>query len=138
MSIQFVLNNWHLFLALAVILALLVMPTVMQRVHRIRSVTPAQAVLLVNRESAVVVDVCEPGEYRAGHIPNAINAPLSTLKQPAGVLDKYKQRPLVIACRTGQRALKAATLLRKQGFATVHLLAGGLVAWERASLPLEK
>lgn len=135
---QFVLNNWYLFLALVVVVALLITPILMQRLHGIQSVTPAQAVLLVNRQSAVVVDVGEPAEYSAGHVPTAISAPLSKLTEPATSLAIYKERPLVVTCRTGQRSLKAAALLRKQGFAMVHVLAGGVAAWERASLPVEK
>lgn len=136
---QFVLNNWYLFLALIVVVALLIAPNVMQYMHGVKSLSPAESVLLVNRQSGVFVDVSEPGEYQAGHIPNAINVPLSTLGQGAGRLDKYKERPVIVACRAGQQqALKAAVALRKRGFASVHLLAGGLPAWEKENLPLEK
>jgi rhodanese-related sulfurtransferase len=135
---QFVLNNWYLFLGLVVVLVMLVLPTLIQQRYGIKSLTPAQTVQLVNRESAVVVDVREPGEYRAGHITNAINVPLSTLALAVTQLDKYKRRPVVVVCRTSQRALKAATRLRKLNFSTVHILGGGLTAWERATLPLEK
>jgi rhodanese-related sulfurtransferase len=135
---QFVLANWYLFVALVVILVMLALPTVLQHMHGIRSLTPSQAVLLANREAAVVVDVREPNAYRAGHVPNAVNVPLAMLAQAAPLLQKYKQRPLIVVCRTDQRALRAARLLHKQGFPSVHMLAGGVAAWERASLPLEK
>lgn len=135
---QFVINNWYLFLALIVVLALLIGPTAMQRMHGIQSLSPAQAVLLVNRQSGTFADVSEPTEYKAGHIPNAINLPLSALDQGAGPLNKYKERPVVVVARASNRALKAATTLRKRGFASVHVLAGGLAAWEKENLPLEK
>ncbi len=135
---QFVLNNWYLFVALIVVLALLIAPNVMQWLYGVKSLSPAQAVLLVNRESGVFVDVAEPTEYKAGHIPNAINAPLSLLGQGAAPLDKYKQRPVVVIARSDNRALKAATVLRKRGFTSVYLLAGGLTAWAKENLPLEK
>ncbi|HEY8555475.1 MAG TPA: rhodanese-like domain-containing protein [Burkholderiales bacterium] len=135
---QFILDNWYLFLALIVVLALLLAPTVMQQMHGIKSLSPSQAVLLVNRESGVFVDVSEPSEFRAGHIPNAINAPLAMLAQGVPQLEKYKQRPVVVAGRVPNRALKAATLLRKRGFSSVHLLAGGIAAWEKENLPLER
>lgn len=134
---QFVLNNWHLFLALIVVLALLIAPNVMQLMYGIKSVSPAQAVLLVNRESGVFVDVADPTTYKGGHIPNSINVPLSTLAQGTPQLDKYKQRPVVVVCRTGNRALKAATILRRRGFTSVYVLAGGLTAWAKENLPLE-
>ena len=135
---QFVLNNWYLFLALIVVLALLIAPNVMQHAYGIKSVPPTQAVLLVNRESGVFVDVGEVTEYKTGHVPNAVNVPMSMLAQGTPQLDKYKQRPVVVVCRTGNRSLKAATVLRKRGFASVYLLAGGLTAWAKENLPVEK
>ena len=136
--IQFVIHNWYLFVALVVVVALLVAPNVMQLRHGIKSLAPAQCVMLVNRESGVFIDVSEPKEYQAGHIPNAINVPLATVTQGAPHLDKHKQRPVIVVDRGGNRALKAATALRKRGFTSVHLLAGGLPAWEKENLPLEK
>jgi rhodanese-related sulfurtransferase len=135
---QFVLHNWYLFLALIVVLALLAAPIVMQQIYGIKSLAPARCVLLINRESAVVVDVSEVGEYNAGHIPNALNVPIAGFSQGAATLDKYKERPVIVVSRNNQRALKAATALRKRGFASVSLLAGGFAAWEKENLPLEK
>lgn len=136
---EFVLDNWYLFLALIVVLALLVGPNVMQGMHGIKSLSPAESVLLVNRQSGVFLDVSEPGEYRNGHIPNSLNVPASNLDQPGAGLDKYKQRPVVVVGRgSQQRALRAAVALRRRGFTTVHLLAGGLAAWEKENLPLER
>lgn len=135
---QFVINNWYLFLALAVILAMLIGPALSQRRYGIKSVNPAEAILLINRESAVVVDVCEPNEYASGHIPSATNAPLSGLEKHLKPLEKHKKKPVVVACRSGNRSVRGAIMLRKHGFERVYSLAGGLVAWQRDNLPLEK
>ncbi|MFL6622682.1 MAG: rhodanese-like domain-containing protein [Sulfurifustaceae bacterium] len=135
---QFVLNNWYLFVALIVVLVLLVAPTVMQRLQGISSLTPAQCVLLINRQNAVVIDVSEPSEYQAAHIPNAVSAPFSTLQQPSAPFDKYKERPVVVVGRNANRMVKAAGMLRKRGFASVGTLAGGLAAWEKENLPLAR
>lgn len=86
----------------------------------------------------MLVDVCEPNEYREGHIPRAVNVPLSQLKERLGELEKYKQRPIVLSCRSGNRSLKAAIMLKRQGFTKVYSLAGGLLAWQRENLPVEK
>lgn len=135
---QFVINNWYLFVALVVVLVLLVLPNVIQARYGIKSLAPAQCVLLINRDSAVVVDISEPNEYNAGHLPNAINASFSILAQGTAQLDKYKERPVIVVGRNVNRALKAATMLRKRGFASVSLLAGGLATWEKENLPLVK
>lgn len=135
---QFVINNWYLFLALAVVLGMLLAAPIRQRLYGIKTVSPADAIQIINRQSGVVVDVCEPQEFKTGHIPNAVNAPLSGLQTYLKQLEKYKDRPLVVTCRSGNRSLNAAMVLRKRGFAAVYLLAGGLAAWQRDNLPLEK
>lgn len=135
---QFVIDNWYLFAGLAVVLGLLVAPPLRQRFSGVRSVSPAEAIRVINRDSGVVIDVREPQEFAAGHIPNAINTPLTAMGAQVKVLTKYKARPLVIACAAGNRSVTAAIALRKQGFDTVYSLAGGITAWQRDNLPLEK
>lgn len=135
---QFVINNWHLFLALGVVLALLVAGPLRQQLAGIRNLNPAEAIQLMNREDGIVVDVCEPKEFSAGHIVRAINIPLSQFGARARELEKYRARPVILSCRSGNRSLKAALLLHKQGFARVYSLAGGIAAWQRDNLPVEK
>lgn len=136
--LQFVINNWYLFVALVVILFLLATGPLSQQMYGIKNANAAQAIQLLNRENGVVVDVCEPREFSAGHVPNAINLPLSSLKDRLRDLEKHKNKPIIVSCRSGNRSLKGAVILRKHGFATVYNLAGGLLAWERDNLPLEK
>lgn len=135
---QFIINNWYLFLALAAVLGMLFAGPIRQRLYGVKTVTPADAIQIINRQSGVVVDVCEPQEFKTGHIPNAVNAPLSGLPTYLKQLEKHKDRPLIVSCRTGNRSLNAAMALRKHGFPNVYLLAGGLAAWQRDNLPLEK
>ncbi len=135
---DFVIKNWALFLALAVILAMLVTGPLMQLVHGIKSIGPMQAVQLVNREGGLFLDVCQPEEFKAGHIPNARNVPLSALPEQLKQLEKFKDKPVVISCRSGNRSVKGAVILRKHGFQTVYSLAGGLIGWQRENLPVEK
>ena len=138
MPIDFIIKNWELFLALVVILALFAAGPLMQFVHGIRNIGPMQAVQLVNREGGVFVDVCQPEEYKAGHIPNSLNVPLASLRQPPKQLEKYKGKPVIVSCRSGNRSVKGAVMLRKQGFQAVYSLSGGLAGWQRDNLPLEK
>lgn len=135
---QFVVENWYLFVALGVILFLLVSGPISQQMYGIKNANAAETVQLLNRENGVVVDVCEPKEFSSGHIPNAMNLPLSSLKNRLPDLEKYKNKPIIVSCRSGNRSLKGAVMLRKHGFATVYNLAGGLQGWERDNLPVEK
>jgi len=92
--------------------------------------------ILMSHEDAVVLDVREDGEYRQGHIADAVHIPLSQLERRIDELKKYQGRPLVLCCRSGNRSGAAARLLRKHGFEAVKNLAGGMLAWENAQLPI--
>jgi rhodanese-related sulfurtransferase len=103
-----------------------------------REVSAQQAVQLINRRDAVVLDVRDAQEYALGHIANARHIPAGEVGKRIAELDKVKQRPVIVACRTGARAAAACAQLRKNGFAEVVALKGGIVGWQQASLPLEK
>ncbi len=134
---QFVVHNWYLFVALAVILFLLFAGPVRQTMLGIANIPASQAVQLINRQAGVLVDVREPEEFKSGHIPRALNLPLSMLSTRLGELQKYKDKPVVLYCRSGQRSARAAMLLRRSGFNTVHNLHGGILAWQKDNLPTE-
>jgi rhodanese-related sulfurtransferase len=101
-------------------------------------VNPSQATHLLNREDALVVDVREPNEYGAGHVLGAKNIPLARLAAGAGEPLKRKDRPIIVYCDGGERAGKAASVLKREGFTRVVNLSGGLKAWQQAGLPIEK
>jgi len=140
MDIDFIANNWHLFAALVVISLLIGFDTVRRGGGGGSQVSAVQLPQFINHENAVVVDVCEAEEFSRGHIPNAINIPLKELKNQLGQLEKFKakERPIVLSCQSGQRAGRAATLLRKNEFKRVYVLGGGLAPWEKENLPLER
>lgn len=101
-------------------------------------VSAAEAVRLMNREKAVLVDVCEPAEYAAGHAAGARSLPLGQIDAGAKALPTNKTLPVVLLCASGLRAGRAARLLQKLGHEKVVVLAGGMKAWREANLPVEK
>ena len=103
-----------------------------------RRIEPGQATRLINHENAVVLDVRNDGEYEQGHIINAVHVPMSAIAQRLDKLEKYRSRPIITACGTGQKAASASGMLRKHGFEDVYSLNGGIAAWQGASLPLTK
>eukprot|EP01034_Spumella_vulgaris_P042575 gene42575-52800_t len=100
--------------------------------------TPAQAVQLINREKAVVIDVCEAEEFAAGHVGGAKNVPLGQLEERLPSLVKNKSLPVVLVCASGARANRAVAVAKKLGYEKAEALAGGLKAWRDASMPVEK
>lgn len=108
------------------------------RFRGIKEVNSAGALQLINHKGAVVLDVREPGEYESGHVLNAKLVPLGKLKERMGELEKYKGSPIVVVCRSGNRSGTACFILGKQGFSQAYNLAGGVQAWQKANLPLEK
>ena len=118
--------------------ALLVWPLVARLMRPGQEVGPAEAVQLINRRDAVVLDVRDAAEYKSGHITNARNVPEGELEARAKELEKVKARPIIVSCGRGNRSATIATRLRKLGFAEVFSLRGGLAAWQQANMPLEK
>lgn len=98
----------------------------------------AEAVMKINREDAVVIDVREDAEVAKGRIPNAKHIPLGQLSSRLAELEKHKGKPIIVACRSGHRSAGACGILTKNGFENVYNLSGGMIAWEQANLPVEK
>ncbi len=135
--VQFVVDNWVLFLAALSSGVMLLLPLVNKNAGGSSKVSPTEAVQLINREKAVLIDVSETAEYASGHVAGAKNVPLGSL-EASNDLPKNKTLPLVLVCPTGARAARAVDMLKKRGFEKTRVLAGGLRAWREANLPIEK
>jgi rhodanese-related sulfurtransferase len=136
LTVDFVLSNAMLILAALVSGGLLLVPIL--RGGAGGGITPAEAVQLINREKAVVVDVCEPAEYQAGHITGAKSIPLGELEAKLPNAVKNKATPLVLVCAAGVRSGRAAAIAKKLGYENARSLAGGLKSWRDANLPVER
>ncbi len=133
---NFIVDNWMLF-AIALTSGALLLWPVLQGAA-VAGLDPAGAVQLINREKAVVIDVCEPNEFAAGHVGGAKNVPLSELESKLGGAVKNKALPLILVCQSGMRSGRAVAVAKKLGYTQVQSLAGGLGAWKSANLPIEK
>jgi rhodanese-related sulfurtransferase len=134
-------NPWHMMLfGTAVVTGGMLLWPLINRL--IGGTTPqvgaSEAVQLINRRDALVLDVRDKGEFAAGRIPNARNIPMPELGGRLRELEKFKARPIVITCQSGMRSASVCGLLRKNGFNEVFTLRGGLNGWVEASLPVEK
>lgn len=108
------------------------------RIRGIKEVDTNGALQLINHKDAFVLDVREPDEYKNGHLLNAQLIPLGKLKERIGELNKYKDTPIVVVCRSGNRSGTACVNLAKEGFSQAYNLTGGMMAWQKANLPTKK
>ncbi len=133
-------NPFHLLLfGTAVITGgMLLWPLISRASRTGQQVEPLQAVQLINRRDALVIDVRDAGEYAAGHITGSRHIPAAQLAERLKEIEKFKSRPVIVSCRTGSRAGAPAELLRKSGFGEVLILRGGIAGWQQAGMPLEK
>ena len=134
---SFFIENWSLFLVALVSGGLLLWPTLAGSAGA-GSLNTAEAVQLINREKAVVVDVCGPEEFAGGHIGGARNVPLDELEAKLPGVVKNKNTPVILVCASGARSRRAVATAQKLGYENAHSLSGGMGAWRSASLPVEK
>jgi rhodanese-related sulfurtransferase len=134
--VSFIVDNWYLIIAAVVSGGLLLWPTF--KGGGAQSVSTAEAVRQINREKAVLIDVCEPAEFAESHASGSRNIPLASLVAGVKGLPSNKSLPVLLMCRSGARAAKAAVQLRQLGFANANAVAGGQQAWRDANLPIER
>jgi rhodanese-related sulfurtransferase len=115
---------------------MLLWPALMRSAGGVANVTPAEAVMLINRSNAVVVDVRDDTEFATGHIADARHIPLAQLAERIKEIQRYKDKPILVNCQVGARSAKACDILRANQFTQVNNLQGGLSAWLQAKLPV--
>jgi len=136
--LQFIQNNiWLVLIALGSG-TMLLWSLLGNRLRGVKEVDNAAALQLINHKNALVLDVREESEFHAGHIRGAKLIPLLKLKDRVGELERYREQPIVVVCRSGQRSATASALLGNRGFAQAYNLTGGMMAWQKAELPVEK
>ena len=132
---KFVVENIVL-IAIAIVSGAMLLRPVLQRRTGGPALDTLGATRLINDTHAIVLDVREPAEFGAGHLPNARNIPLGELGKRAAELPAGK--PVLICCATGARSGKAASVLKAAGREQVFNLDGGLQSWRQAGLPVVK
>ena len=135
MDMQFLQDNWMLVSLAVVSGAMLIWSFIGAKLSGIEQADTLKATRLYN-DDALVLDVREDKEFAAGHIPKAKHIPLGQLAGRLNELDKFKNKPVLVTCRSGHRSARACGMLKKAGFETVYNHAGGIIAWERANLPV--
>ena len=129
---EFLAEQWLLVSALLVVVIMLF-------THESRrsgpSLSPQQAINMVNGEEGVFLDVRDAGEFKKGHIVGAMNIPGTKLPERMVELDKYKSKPVVLVCKMGQQSGAAGKQLKAAGYERVYKMSGGMMEWGNLQLP---
>lgn len=101
-----------------------------------QAIGPQQAVMLINRNDGVVLDIRDKKDYDAGHIVDSMHIPHTKLSAQLAELEKLKSRPIIVVCKMGQHSGDACKMLQSAGFEQVVRLRGGMAEWRAQNLPL--
>ena len=115
---------------------MLLLPSFKKGAGGVPNLSTAEAINLINRSHALVLDVRNEAEFAGGHIVDAKHIPLDKLAERLNELNKYKDKPILVNCQRGMRSAKACDVLRNAEFKQIHNLQGGLDAWLAAKLPV--
>ena len=135
MFIQFVFEEWLLFLGLGLVIFLL-----FKNENQMSGPTlsPQEAIKIINGEGGVFVDLRNSPEFKDGHIQGAKNIPYSKLSSQISQLEKYRSQTIVLVCKMGSQSGAGCKQLRSEGFDRVAKMKGGMFEWENLSLPIVK
>ncbi|HDZ09331.1 rhodanese-like domain-containing protein [Pseudohongiella sp.] len=101
-----------------------------------QAIGPQQAVMLINRNDGVVLDIRDKKDYDTGHIVDSVHIPHTKLSAQLAELEKLKSRPIIVVCKMGQHSGDACKMLLSAGFEQVVRLRGGMAEWRGQNLPL--
>lgn len=135
--IEFAGNHMLMVVAFIGTLLMLIYSEISRQNQGFNTISTHDAVNLINNDDAAVVDVSSADVYRKAHISGAWHLPLSQLKNPGKDIEKLKDRPIIVVCKSGGSAQAAASSLVKQGYASVSLLRGGMSQWVSDHLPVK-
>lgn len=130
--LEFLTQQWILVAALLAVIIMLVM-------HEARksgpSLSPQQAINLINAQQGVFLDLRDAADYKQGHIVDALHIPAGKLTDRMAELEKYRGKPIVLVCKMGQQSGAAGKQLKAQKFEQVYKMSGGMMEWSNLQLP---
>lgn len=133
--IEFATNHYYLIAAWILTLVLFLLN---ESRKAGKSVTPAEATRMINKEGALVLDIRTKKEWDTGRITGAIHMPLADLDRRVSELNAHKEKPVIVVCNMGQTASTATKKLRSAGFARAIRLSGGMTEWRSQNMPVVK
>ena len=136
--IDFARDNFLIVAGFIGVLAFIIKSELSRLSRTYKQVGVNAAVLLLNKDNTVVLDVREDKEIQGGIISGARHIKLGELNDKVASIGQNKQDPVLVYCRSGSRSGHACQQLTKAGYEDVSNLSGGILAWESANLPVAK
>ncbi len=136
--IDFARNNFLIVAGFIGVLAFIIKSELSRMSRSYKQIGVNEAVLLLNKDNSIVLDVREDKEIQGGIIKGARHIKLAEIGDKAASVGKNKQDPILVYCRSGSRSGHACQQLTKAGYEDVSNLSGGILAWESANLPVSK
>jgi len=130
----FISEQWVL---VSVLLVLIYLFAINERIKSGRPISVHAVTRMLNADEAVLLDVRDSKEFKAGHIAGAMNIPQTKLQDKMGELNPYQEKIIIIADKVGQQAGAVGRKLQQQGF-KVFRLTGGMMEWQNQNLPVVK
>lgn len=133
---EFITNHLILSTLFVILSSLLIRSLLTDLKQGGKSLEASSATLMLNREDAVMLDIRTAADFAEGHIINAKNIPFSEFEKRTHELEKLRDRPIIVCCKTGTSASQAVASLNKLGFEKMYRLKGGIEGWKHSNLPL--
>ena len=136
--ISFASKHYYLFIALGVIILLIIFTELRRFTRGYKEITAAEAVQLINKEDALVLDIREANDRKQGKIIGAKHIALSALPARISNLSENKDKPILVFCKMGNLSTQACKLLLKNSYSNVSSLKGGITSWINEQMPITK
>ncbi len=133
--LEFLVNHWELS---SLFMGLLIALVLVEKQRGGKTLSPQATVMLLNRDEAVLLDVRDKKDLAEGSIGGALHIPFGSIKDRLSEIEKYKNRTIVVTDKMGQHSGAVVKQLKAAGFTSVQRMAGGVVEWKAANLPLRK
>ncbi len=133
--IEFTTNNTMLVGSFLALLSYLVFTEYRVFTQKFTVISPSGAIQIMNEGKSLLIDVREDNEIKDAAIADCKHIPLGTVAGRLNEIEKYKDKDIIVYCRSGHRSASACRTLTNNGFEKIYNLKGGIMAWQDAQLP---
>ena len=131
---DFISEQWVL---VSVFMVLIYLFAINERIKSGKPISPHVVTRMINADEAVLVDIRDAKEFKAGHIAGAINIPHLKLMDRLAELEAHRDKAIIVADKVGQQSGAVGRKLQQKEFSVLRLT-GGMMEWQNQKLPVVK